>query len=165
MLVILMMNLPQKHLFWLHLENQGYFQKRSKKCSEILTTLLIGVKFLDTVKPSRLTTRWPLKNSKPFICSLCHQQLLSLLFFFKHMKICFKVLLIPSWKVASWCIFSINLSTGNSFMEFKLNEYQPWKSITNIFGSIVLKKKGRKLSSIVPSFAICLPLAEGKWIS
>lgn len=51
---ILMMNLPQKRLFSLHPGSHGYFQKMSRKCSETLTTLLIGVNSLDAVKSCRL---------------------------------------------------------------------------------------------------------------
>lgn len=122
MLVILMMNLPQKHLFWLHLESQGFFQKRNRKCSEILTTLLIGVKLLDTVKPSKLTKKKTLKTA-PFISLLCHQELPR--FFNTHedvVKVLFKYLL---------NVFNVNLNTGSCFMEFRLSEHWPWKSITN----------------------------------
>lgn len=108
-LVILMMNLPLKHLSSLHLENQGYFQKKSRKCSEILITLLIGVNFHTLWSPSWLAHKnASLKNTDPSIafCATC-----SFWVFLNHMKILLSTVFTLFWRVASLYIV-FYLSTG-----------------------------------------------------
>lgn len=92
-LVILMTNLPLKHLSSLHLGNQGYFPKKNRKCSEILITLLIGVNFQTLWNPSWLAHKdASRKNTDPSIalCATC-----SFWFFKSHedpFKYCFNTL-------------------------------------------------------------------------
>lgn len=105
MLVILMMNLPLKHLSSLHLGNQGYFQKKSRKCSEILITLLIGVNFHTLWSPSWLAHKnASLKTTDPSIafCATC-----SFWVFLNHMKILLSTVLTLLWRVASLYIVFI----------------------------------------------------------
>lgn len=109
-LAILMMNLPLKHLSSLHLANPGYFQKKSRKCSEILITLLIGVNFQTLWNPSWLAHKNASLRRIPTLLLLSVPPV-AWFVFLNHMKILSSTVLTLLWRVASLYIV-FYLSTG-----------------------------------------------------